>query len=217
MSWQSYFDRIYVISLPDSERRVRVREDFDQYGIHLYFWDGIKEQDGKLGIFRTYREIFSNALWEGYDKIMIFEDDVLFVPWPADFRQSMDRIVQEAKMIDWMQIKLGSVLLRPVSEMVTPHLFRIESSYGLHAAAYSKEFMKIVMDYHYDGTPIDVMHMKQIEPLGKCLHSLPLLCSQYSGLSSIEGKHTNWDYHIHGSFETHTKKINLLNSSNGLP
>lgn len=215
MTWKNYFDRIYVISLLKSgcERRERIERDFKEYSIEYRWWPAAKHKDGRKGIYLSFRMLFRTSLSRGESRCLVFEDDVQFLLPPKEFNETMDEIVRQAQMLDWMQIKLGSVLLRQATHLVTPNLFETFGSYGLHAVAYTREFMEKALALP-EELPLDVAWSKYIESEGRCYHAWPLLCSQYAGMSSIEGKEVNWDFHIQGAFKRHTEKINLSGSQN---
>ena len=216
MSWQLYFDRIYVISLGESERKERLIKDFREYGIKFNFWTGIKCEDGREGIYLTLMNLFSHCLEKNMSRVAVFEDDCKFLVPPDEFNEKMDEIVRQARMINWWQLKLGSVLIREAGPLVTPNIFQMNGSYGLHASAYTSGFMRLALSLTKE-LPVDVSWAKSIEPNGKCYHTYPLLASQYDGNSSIDKCYRNWDEHIQGAFKKHTSKINLLNSGNVLP
>lgn len=216
MGWQSYFDMIYVISLSESERKERLIKDFREYGIKFNFWSAIKCEDGIEGIYMSLMDLFSFCLERNFSRVFIFEDDCKFLVPPEEFNEKMDEIVRQARMINWWQLKLGSVLIREAGPLVTPNIFQMNGSYGLHASAYTSGFMRLALSLTKE-LPIDVSWAKSIEPNGKCYHSYPLLCSQYAGESSIEGRITNWDFHIQGAFKKHTSKINFVDSKNIIP
>lgn len=216
MIWKNYYDRIYVITIGVIERQQRIKQDFREYGIDFNWWSGIINSDGKKGIYDTFRYLFRYSLEKKYSRLLIFEDDCQFLLPPQEFNETMEEIVRQAQMLDWMQIKLGSVLLRPASHLVTPNLFETFGSYGLHAVAYTREFMEKALTLP-EELPVDMAWSKHIESEGRCYHAWPLLCSQYAGMSSIEGKEVNWDFHIQGAFKRHTEKINLSSSNNIIP
>jgi hypothetical protein len=214
MSWRNYFDKIYVITIGDVERKQRVIDDFRKYGINFQWWGGTKDIDGKKGVRTSFIYLFKQAQW--LSRCLIFEDDVKFLVPPDEFNAYMEEIVRQSREIDWWQIKLGSVLIRPVEHLITPNLFRIEGSYGLHAAMYSREFMQRALELP-ESIPIDSLWMREIEPHGKCFHAYPQLASQYPGISLTEGGFKDWGYYIEGAFKKHTQKLNLQNNSKIVP
>jgi hypothetical protein len=206
MNWQSYFDQTYVITLLKPERFLRLKGDFNQYGINLRWFKGIEDENGQKGIYLSLMSLFRECVEKNYSRVLVFEDDCQFKVPPAEFNSYMDSIVTQALELDWLQIKLGSVLIRPVETLVRPNLFKIEGSYGLHACAYSREFMELALALP-ESLPIDVCWMKEIEPLGRSYHSYPLLASQYPGYSNIERRVIDWTPHIEGAFKAHTKNL----------
>lgn len=207
MNWISYFDRVFVTSSYDSKRRLRVVEDFKRYGIPFGWNYACHDEDGKKGIYKSLMEVFRMCIYWEYSRVILFEDDCWFKVSPDEFNSIMNRVCEEATSLDWLQLKMGSVLIRePEEGLVTPNLFRIPGSYGLHACAYTREFMELALSLPM-SLPIDVDWMKNIESLGRSYHTYPLLCSQYPGYSSIEKKETNWDFNIMGTFNKYTKKI----------
>lgn len=207
MKWHSYFDGIFVTSAFDSERRPRLIEDFKRYGISFKWNYAVLCEDGKEGIYKSLTTLFKMSKHWNMSRILHFEDDCSFKCDPATFNSTMNSIVSQAMELDWLQIKLGSVLLRPPDGgLERPNLFKISGSYGLHACAYTREFMELALSLPME-LPVDVSWQKSIESLGRSYHTYPLLCSQYPGFSSIQNENKNWDWHISGSFQKHTQKI----------
>lgn len=214
--WQDKIENCYVLSIEGSNRRNKILHDFIKYDIKFKVWNADVHENGKKGVYLSYSNIFKWCILNNMGNILIFEDDVQFLLPPKEFNETMEEIVRQAQMLDWMQIKLGSVLLRPASHLVTPNLFETFGSYGLHAVAYTKEFMEKALALP-ESLPVDVSWSRDIESQGRCYHSFPLLAGQYKGFSDIEKCEKNWNEHIIGAFKRHTEKINLSSSQNIIP
>lgn len=85
-----FFDHIYVLNLPRrTDKRARVESTLKSIGITNYeFFDGIdgskfhdkkthRINPGELGCYLSHVEIMKDALSRGFERILIFEDDII--------------------------------------------------------------------------------------------------------------------------------------------
>lgn len=174
--------KIYVISLPNSKRREVVRAEMAKYGIPFEFWDGIEnKEDGAKGLKDTFECIFATCLMKGFNKVLIFEDDVKFL---VDMPVPEMIWVLEDLPEDFHICKFGANLLIPV-EKITRFLNKTRMSYALHAALYSRSGMQEIMKWIYKEEPIDVIIARGVEPLGKSYVSSKMIATQRPLKSNI--------------------------------
>ena len=185
--------RIYVISLPNSQRRHDVKHELNKNFFWFNFYDGIEnKEDGAKGLKDTFKKLFTECLKNGYTNVAVFEDDAMFTKEEA--HKDIYEVLKDVPD-DFHICKFGANLLFPVSK-VTDKVNRIIMSYALHACIYSKKGMELILE-NIDKTdePIDVIIAKFIEPLGHCYVSSEMLVTQRPTKSSIfvydEAKHRN--------------------------
>lgn len=115
----TYFDKIYYINLPkDIDRNTQMLEQFKEFGIknfevvngHTYkevpnkkYWRNFIKQDEKyiinsLGCRDSHLEAIQKAKTNGYKRILILEDDVIFLQNPNDILQMNRMTIELADM-----------------------------------------------------------------------------------------------------------------------
>lgn len=199
--WTPYFNRIYVISLPeDTERLKRTTEILKSYEIGFQVVSAKRRDNGEEGIKETILEILRGC--KHMDRILIFEDDVDFVINP---NMVMPRCVNQLKKIDWHLFYLGPNTHRPFKRFDAPNILNLEDAYGLHATAYSKAGMEAILSRTVTD-PIDVFYATQIQTLGKSYCVYPLIATQRSCYSNIQKKHMDQSY-IEERFYRHIKHL----------
>jgi hypothetical protein len=120
MNLMDYFQRIYVINLP--QRRDRRREmarqlkrigtGFGSAGVRLFEAVRPQTQDdfpsiGARGAFLSHLRVLKDASAQQLQRILILEDDLDFVP---DFSTRIGAVVDELKREDWSMFYAGYVL-----------------------------------------------------------------------------------------------------------
>jgi glycosyltransferase involved in cell wall biosynthesis len=118
-----YFDKIYIINLKkDNKKKERMEKIFGQYGIKYDFFDAIygksepyiseyyqNEYDktlkspGAYGYTKSMVGIFEDALENGYKKIWVCDDDVIFV---NNFLEEFDKNIRTVPF-DWKVLFFG--------------------------------------------------------------------------------------------------------------
>lgn len=100
----NYFDAIYCISGINSKRRDIAKKRLNDANINFEFFDAIMiPENGNKGCYKSHQTIWKNAYNKGYSKILIFEDDLLFLEKP-NFKE-INRILN--KLSDWEIFYLG--------------------------------------------------------------------------------------------------------------
>lgn len=202
-----YFDKIFVISLPNEIGRKRMevmRPHLREHGVECARWTGIEHENGVVGLIQTMHSLFKWAIEKEKSHILVLEDDNHFlVPfWPA-----MDEIWPQVPK-DYHCLFLSCNLLsRP--ERISSNILRIGSSYSTNAIVYSLEAMKLILPLIEANptTAYDITIMKGLQTLGKCYCTMPMLSTQRSGYSSIEKREMDWAAYQSQSFKMFTNGI----------
>jgi len=175
--------KVYVISLPDSDRRQAVKHELNNNFIWFNWYDGIEDkEDGAKGLKQTFKKLFTECVEKNISSVMVFEDDAMFLCDKG--YNEIGKVLADVPE-DYHIVKFGANLLCPVSK-VTDNINRILMSYALHACLYSRRGMELALEF-MDATdePIDVIIAKFIEPLGHCYASSKMLVTQRPTKSSI--------------------------------
>lgn len=176
-------EKIYVISLPNSERKREVKHELNKNFIWFNWYDGIENKDdGAVGLKETFKKLFTECLSKGVDNVLVFEDDAMFTDGSTynDIQECLKDLPE-----DYHICKFGANLLFPVSK-VTDKINRIMTSYALHACIYSKVGMELILkQIDVTSEPIDVIIARFIEPLGYCYVSSKMIVTQRPSKSSI--------------------------------
>jgi hypothetical protein len=209
MKIADYFDRIYVINLPErTDRRKRVTRElraarFDVHSDKIRFYPGVRVSDaggfmsaGLRGCFLSHYQVIKEARDAGLSKILVMEDDLVIKP---EFRRSEDGLVRALEAKAWGFVYLGHVL--PTMKQEKSEVFQEYSGpvllahfYGIHSAIYDRllEHMHGVLTWpRYDPrgsriSPDGAFSMfRQLNPDIRTLVARPSLGEQGSSASDI--------------------------------
>ena len=142
------------------------------------------ESPGAYGCQRSHINAIQDAKDNNYDTILIFEDDVTFIP---EFNELITDFFDSVPD-NWMSLFLGCNAiqeLKPINSAVAQGL-----GYAAQAYLLKKPLFDMVLwwgDCVFD-TAIDVFYTKAIQPCPTNYFALPRLCSQEPGLSDIENR-----------------------------
>lgn len=201
--WTHYFKKIFLINLPERTEKLKAASDeLTQHSIPFEIFPAIKHANGKYGIFLTMQKIFSECVGK-FDRILCFEDDVLFVRDPQPI---MDECVMQLQNIEWDLFYMGPNTHQRFTGLFKDNLLPLQEAFARHATAYSDTGMRKILDLGWRGNSLDIEIRGQIQPHGKCYCSWPFLATQRPGYSDIENKYVTQDY-IEQRFNTHTKHL----------
>lgn len=207
MSWTSYFDRIFLINMPhDKKRLTNASTQLARHDIPYLLVEGIYDDDPENGIRQTVINIFKHALNQGLQRILIFEDDFKIV---GNLDETMPKVIEQIQPVlpDWYVLYLGVNTHQPFEQFHTENTLEVEQGYGLHAVAYSRIAMQMLLPlFHTDKRPIDVVIAEELQPSGHCLCTYPLLVTQDNGYSNIQRKEMDQSYIV----ERFYKNVNHL-------
>lgn len=202
-----YFDKIFVISLPNEVGMKRMEvmwPHLQEHNIQTARWTATEHENGVIGLLQTMHQLFTLAVANGEGNVLLLEDDNRFlIPfWPA-----MDEIWPQVPK-DYHCLFLSCNLLsRPTR--ISPNVLRIASSYSTNAIVYSLEAMKLILPLIEKNQTLayDIILMKFLQPENKCYCTMPMLSEQRPGYSSIEKREINWAEYQHQSFRMYTNGI----------
>lgn len=220
--WTNYFDRIFLLNLKSRADRLEDSiTELEKYKIPFEWYEATPDNNGEEGVYKSLTRIFREALANGWDRVLVFEDDVEIVH--EDFNEIMDKCVKQLPE-DWEQFLLGCNLLCPSTGFQNKNLIKVQMSYALHAAAYSKSFMVQFLSLP-KSLPVDRMIALTIMRNNKTYASYPMLCNQRLSKSSIndyspdmpglrpywdeEVGTVNWGKFMKEQYEKHTAHLKI--------
>lgn len=186
--WQNpfdYFDKIYYINLDRRvDRRQQVENELAKLNIQADRISGVVHEKPATGCHLSHAKIFDDALQSGYDRILIFEDDVEFFPNALEnFTASLQDLPTE-----WDMFYLGANLDAYRAYQVKEHIARLEGAYATHAYAVRRTLFRALFEINADTEVVhnDVTYTQQIHPNYACYLALPLVAGQRDSFSDIQ-------------------------------
>ncbi len=130
MKCRDYFDRIYIINLPErTDRRAEMLQELKRAGLELEpgrieFFAACKPAEaagfssrGVHGCFRSHLEILHQCRKGGARNVLILEDDATLEP---RFREDEEVVVEQMQAAGWGFAYLGHVLGEPATGGLRP-------------------------------------------------------------------------------------------------
>lgn len=194
MNILKHFDRVYCINMdkrPDRWKQAQV--EFKKIGIEsdVIRWSGIENDDGNLGCTLSHKTLIEHCKSEGYSKVLIFEDDVLFVETDTS---KLEEAFDELDMIgNWDLFYIGVTMAPQLSSFirVTKNILNTRFAYTTHAyAVNSQAFTPMIEAWERTISSghniVDTTLCSQIvQGRGKSFVMDPIYAIQQPGVSDI--------------------------------
>lgn len=207
VSWQSYFDATVCINLEKrKDRKCVMVSQFDEYEIHADFCNAYENEKGYFGLVVTMKKLFESCLQNGFEKILVFEDDAKFIHTPEEFHYNISHSIEGLQYLNWDLFYLGLQHTKRFRKWETKWILPVEAGYSTHAVAYSKRAMQFVVEKPIDE-PIDNFLVREFQPYNTSYCTYPQLVTQFTGYSDIGQEHCNWNHYIISSYEKHIREI----------
>lgn len=157
MKIQDFFEKGYYINLDRRvDRRIQFEEEMSKYGLSDFFErvsaeDSINEPDfikKHSYCALTYYNLFKRIYDDGYEHVLIFEDDAYFYDGPDELKgiqlvqNALDELIE---FKDWDMIYLGGHPIHEV-QIVSNTLMRAPTILTTHAVGYKRNVIKRVLD-----------------------------------------------------------------------
>jgi len=200
-------DRIVCINLVDRDDRMKEAQDqFDKVGLlgTVQFHRVERHpRGGRYGCYNSHREVMANALKDGLDSVLIFEDDVQFEDgWEEvvhDAKCFIDKAKNTNKQFD--AFFLGSQILY-VDEKVSTKVWRVKccnshayivSKSGMETwLANSERFERDILEYPQDMTQMSVWKHMYAHTSTDAIIQAPFLGTDNQWLPDIPEKYSPW-------------------------
>ena len=202
-----YFDKIFVVSLPNEVGRKRMEgtgPHLLEQGIDYDLWGATEDENGVVGLVKSMHRLFTHCVEQELETVLVLEDDSIFKVSFWDFIREV-----------WPQMPphyhclfLACTLIsRPTR--FSANLLRIGSSYCTNAIVYTLEAIKLILPMleRHPMQAYDITLMKELQPSGLCLATYPQMCFQRAGYSSIEKREIDWSEYQSQSFRMYTHNI----------
>jgi GR25 family glycosyltransferase involved in LPS biosynthesis len=200
----SDIDEVYVINLPERiDRREAIEKEMLQYGITYTLFNAVKNDNGILGLLDSMKNLFREAISKNQFNIMVLEDDGTFLAPPIDFLNTV--IPQLPK--DYHCLYLG-VNLTAQPTRIKENILKIKKAYCTVAIIYSRQAMEFILSMLDDHiTAYDIILMNNLQGMGHCYATYPMLVTQRPGYSNIEKRDLDWGQLMSMTFGMHTKNM----------
>lgn len=187
-------DKTYLINLPYRKDRLRIaKEQFAKAGIidytifpaidarKLRIKGVVEENQGLIGCFLSHYFILQEALLNGYKRIAIFEDDIIF---SSDFRDRYHKAMLEVPLT-WQMLYLGYYERSGQAKIqVSENVTIPKDTWGTHAYMVQNGGIKILYDNLQEiKSHIDVQISQDVVQKMYTYCISPALCYQ-SGIKS---------------------------------
>lgn len=212
MKFIDYFDRAYVLNLPERrDRREAMAKELDRVGLPLTpgkveIFAAIKPSDpgpferiGFRGCYLSHLEMFKQARDAGAKNLLIMEDDLQFRP---DFCQYEDAVLKELMSQNWDTVQFGYIAdwADSEAEISFPMLKPFDGEViGTHFHAVNGKMLQPMIDFfelllsrpagHPDGGPMPpdgaLNVIKWQYPEMNRLLAMPVLGTQRSSRSDV--------------------------------
>lgn len=153
-----FFDRIYCISIEERvERRRAAMEQFAQVGLNDRVEFVIVKRhptDVEQGMYESHMTCLRKGLEAGANRIVVFEDDVLFAGFSSErFRQSTRFLASHP---DWRILLLGA-LIRVSRKTEDPSVQKVRYQSLAHAYAVNRPYAETLAYVPWQGIVIDTV------------------------------------------------------------
>lgn len=154
----NYFDRIYCISLNESEeRRQSATAEFSKVGLAGRVEFVIVRRhpvNVEQGMYESHMMCMRKGLEAGAQRILIFEDDVIFDRFDTQRLSQATQYLSEHP--DWKVLLLGA-LIRSAKKTSSPYINKISYQSLAHAYALNRPYAQTLAYQPWQGIVIDTL------------------------------------------------------------
>lgn len=179
----------------------------EEYEIPYQVFPAIQDKEqGARGLMNSMLAIFDEALTNGYENILVFEDDVKMVEDKITFHDVLDKAIKQLPG-NYHLLYLGGQATGGYEYWHSDNLLPAVKYFATQSVIYSKQGIKEILALGMKY-PIDNFIVEELQPMTRCYAIHPILCSQRDGFSDIGGQPMNWDVFI---TPRHNQKVAEIN------
>lgn len=191
----TFFDKIYCINLDERQDRwVSAKKEFELIGISNYErFSAIKNDIGHIGCRDSHIEVIKDAKKNNYNKILILEDDFVFI---NKNKNLIDSILKQLSNVEWELFYFGATVHLYDGKLVTvdENLVLTNFAYTTHSYAVNSNVFDFIIENGKNHEIIDVFYNSNIVINKKTFISNPMICLQRESYSNVENKNTNYEW-----------------------
>lgn len=209
--FNKFFDAAYVINLEHrTDRWNSITKMANDAGLNLNRWNAVNAKDidldrdrlGKrvkhlsaIGCWKSHITLYEHAIEQGYENILVLEDDADFSP---DLYNQISSLFDTFDFKDFDVIYLGAADKYP-SAKIQENVHQCQYTLTTHAMIISRKGLYNILntvkedDQGKCSMSIDVLLAKRIQPLGKSFRAEPAIITTISGYSDIVGCKRSWE------------------------
>lgn len=217
MKINDFFEKGFYINLDRrTDRKKQFESEIDQYGLKDFFErisaeDSINEPNPirkHSYCSLTYYKLFERIYNEGYENVVIFEDDAYFYNDPNELPgiQLVENALDELQNFpDWQMIYFGGHPIREV-DIVSKTLMRAPTILALQAVGYKRQVIKRVLDEYkpFEDCAIDGWYGQRHDIIKYLVN--PIAIPQREGKSDLDASGSSVGVNIFKSSYNVVKK-----------
>jgi len=195
MNINEFFDKIYCINLDErTDRWELAKQEFESVGITNYTrFSGVKMEDGRSGCRESHINIIKDAKINDYKKILIFEDDFVFVNKDQNL---ISNILEQISKIGYDLFYLGATVEPNYGrfQIVSENIVRTNFAFTTHAYSVSSRLYDLILSEAPFHPIIDVYYQQRIVSRGNSYIANPMICLQRNTYSDVEKKEIDYSW-----------------------
>lgn len=206
-------EKTFILSLPSRlvDRLIPLIDYLKSIDLDYFVWGAFKECDGRVGLIKTIKSLFTDVLKTDIQIVLVLEDDCFFLQNPIGI---IDKCLQQLPA-DFDLCYLGCNLWQDQIHKYSDNLLQVTDVYGTQSIIYSRAGIQKILDVINEieinimqpVIPYDVIIKEKIMSDGKCFCSFPNLTTQTVSYSDIENKVTDWSRVLETRFLEKTKHL----------
>lgn len=197
-----YFKEIYCINLDRRQDRWdNAIKEFTSVGVldRVTRVSAVEHKDGRIGLIKSFLQIFKDVKEREVENVLIFEDDIHFIPENNPL-ETLEKAISQVGNIDWSLFYLGANTHERCN-IFRPNLILIRNAYSAHAVAYNYKTYNTIIERFEKTNEIkgitdinDVFFCNEIQNKRTSFLLNPMIATQFPSFSDLEKKHVNYSY-----------------------
>jgi GR25 family glycosyltransferase involved in LPS biosynthesis len=177
---------VYVINLDRrSDRLEQITKQLDDLGIPFERFKAVDyleiNSTGTVACAMSHKAVLQDAVLNGYHKILVLEDDALFI---NNFKEEFNEIISKVPD-DWQMIHLGAAGTR--GNMITPRIQKSLYALTSHAIAIDQSIFQRLIDLNKEDRHVDEVYGSLMQTINAyTIH--PSIVKQSGGYSDVSNR-----------------------------